>query len=398
MSAYPNPVYVVKAVRTPVAKSFKGHFSQVRPDDLLCHTIGAITQSVAKLDPKVISDVIVGCAMPEGMQGLNVGRLASLLAGLPESVPGMTVNRFCASGVQSVAIGANQIALGQADFILAGGVESMTAVPMGGFHPSINPLVFRQKGMTSIAYNMGTTAEVVAERFAIERDAQDQFAFDSHQKALRAIKLGRFNDEIEPYVLKKAQPCMDSGEIKTQRVTIDQDEGPRKNTTLEALARLKPVFKLKGSVTAGNSSQISDGAGMVLLASEAGLKQFGLEPVAEILGYQVSGLDPAIMGMGPVEAMAKVLTQTQLKQDDIDWIELNEAFAAQALAVIGQAHLDPDRVNPRGGAIALGHPLGATGAIRLATIISGMRQSGQKHGVVTMCIGAGMGAAMVVKV
>lgn len=398
MSTYPKPVYVVKALRTAVTKAQRGAFAHERPDNLLAHTIKAVVKSLPKVDPTVIGDVMVGCAMPEGMQGLNVARIAALMAGLPDRVPGMTVNRFCSSGVQTIALAANAIALGQAELILAGGVESMSQVPMGGFHPSGNPKMFVAKGRSEIAYSMGVTAEIVADQWSISREAQDQFAYDSHQKALQAQTQGLFGDEITPYSLDVKKPNLTNGQVKKTKQKVVKDEGPRADTSVEALAKLKPAFAVKGSVTAGNSSQVSDGAAMVMVASEQALQDFKLEPVGQILGYCVCGVDPKIMGIGPVQAIRDVLDQTGLSLDQIDWIELNEAFAAQSLAVIKEANLDVAKVNPRGGAIALGHPLGATGAIRMATILSGLKQTGGKLGLITMCIGTGMGAAMVVAV
>jgi acetyl-CoA acyltransferase len=336
--------------------------------------------------------VIVGCAMPEAEQGMNVARIGLLLAGLPHSVPGMTVNRFCSSGVQAVALAADRIRLGEADVMIAAGTESMSMVPMMGNKVAFNPAIFENEHV-GIAYGMGLTAEKVAERWKVTREAQDEFALQSHLRAIAGINNGEFEDEITPYLITEHMPDLGSREVKTKTREVKQDEGPRSDTSLEALAKLKTVFAQKGSVTAGNSSQMSDGAGAVLLCSEAALKRYNLTPIGKFLGFSVAGVPPEIMGIGPKEAIPRVLKQVGLSLNDMGWIELNEAFAAQSLAVINDVGLDPALVNPLGGAIALGHPLGATGAIRTATLLHGLRRRKQKYGMVTMCIGTGMGAA-----
>ncbi|OFZ67992.1 MAG: acetyl-CoA acetyltransferase [Betaproteobacteria bacterium RBG_16_56_24] len=392
MSKQVQEAYIVAATRTPVGKAPRGMFRNTRPDDLLVHVLKSVLAQAPSLDPASIGDVIVGCAMPEAEQGMNVARIALLLAGLPNTVPGMTINRFCSSGVQAVALAADRIRLGEADVMLAAGVESMSMVPMMGNKVAFNPAIFENEHV-AIAYGMGLTAEKVAERWKVSREAQDAFALQSHQRAIAAINNGEFKDEITPYRITEHVPDMNTREVKVKTRDAAQDEGPRGDTSLEALAKLKPVFAQKGSVTAGNSSQMSDGAGAVLLCSEAALKRYNLTPIGKFLGFSVAGVPPEIMGIGPKEAIPRVLKQVGMKLDDMGWIELNEAFAAQSLAVIQDAGLDPKIVNPLGGAIALGHPLGATGAIRTATLLHGMRRRKQKYGMVTMCIGTGMGAA-----
>jgi acetyl-CoA acyltransferase len=393
MSKQVREAYIVAATRTPVGKAPRGMFRNTRPDDLLAHVLRNVLAHSPSLDPASIADVIVGCAMPEAEQGMNVARIALLLAGLPSTVPGMTVNRFCSSGLQAVALAADRIRVGEADVMIAAGVESMSLVPMMGNKIALNPQIFARDENFAIAYGMGITAEKVAERWKVSREAQDMFAFNSHQRALRAISNGEFRDEIAPYSIVDHLPDLIQREVKIKTRLASQDEGPRADTSIETLAKLKPVFAQKGSVTAGNSSQMSDGAGAVLLCSEAALKRFNLTPMGKFLGYSVAGVPPEIMGIGPKEAVPRVLTQVGLKLKDLDWIELNEAFAAQSLAVMNDLGLDPEKVNPLGGAIALGHPLGATGAIRTATLLHGLRRRKQKYGLVTMCIGTGMGAA-----
>ena len=385
--------YIVAATRTPVGKAPRGMFRSTRPDDLLAHVLKSVLAQAPSLDPSQIADVIVGCAMPEAEQGMNVARIGLLLAGLPVGVPGVTVNRFCSSGVQAVAMAADRIRLGEADVMIAAGTESMSMVPMMGNKIAFDPEIFAHDENLGIAFGMGITAEKVAERWNVSREAQDAFALQSHQRAIAAIRNGEFKDEITPYTIAEHVPDMDSREVEKQSRDANQDEGPRADTSIEALARLKPVFAHKGSVTAGNSSQMSDGAGAVLLCSESALKCYNLTPIGKFLGYSVAGVPPEIMGIGPKEAIPRVLRQVGLKLDNIGWIELNEAFAAQSLAVINDVGLDPARVNPLGGAIALGHPLGATGAVRVATLMHGLRRRKEKYGMVTMCIGTGMGAA-----
>ncbi|MCX7553788.1 acetyl-CoA C-acyltransferase [Marinicella sp. S1101] len=393
-----KPVYIVEAVRTPIGKAPRGMFNKTRPDDLLARCLTEIIGRNPTFDPQSIGDVVIGCAMPEAEQGMNVARIAALLAGLPESVPAMTINRFCSSGIQAVAIAAQQIATGQMDAAIAGGTESMSMVPMMGHKIAMNPAVFAEDSDdVAIAYGMGITAEKVAEQWEVSRQAQDEFAVESHKRAINAIKNGYFDDEIVPIEVTSKQPDLaNAGNTVTTRV-VDTDEGPRPGSTPETLAKLRPVFRMGGSVTAANSSQMSDGAGALLLCNEEVLKRDNLTPIAMFHGFSVAGVPPEIMGIGPIKAIPKVLSLTGIKQDDLDWIELNEAFAAQSLAVIGELGLDTEKVNPNGGAIALGHPLGATGACRAATAIHGLRRTGGKYGMVTMCIGTGMGAAGVIE-
>jgi len=393
MTKQVQEAYIVAATRTPVGKAPRGMFRNTRPDDMLAHVIRSVMAQAPGLDPAAIADVIVGCAMPEAEQGTNVARIGLLLAGLPNTVPGVTINRFCSSGVQAVAMAADSIRLGEADVMIAAGVESMSMVPMMGNKIAINPAIFDKDENIAIAFGMGLTAEKVAERWKVSREAQDAFALQSHQRAIQAIAKGEFKDEISAYQIMDRIADLDSREVKINSKLASQDEGPRADTSLEALAKLKTVFAQKGSVTAGNSSQLSDGAGAVLLVSEAALKRYNLTPIGKFLGFNVAGVPPEIMGIGPKEAVPRVLKQVGLTLNDIGWIELNEAFAAQSLAVIQDLGLDPAKVNPLGGAIALGHPLGATGAIRTATLLHGMRRHKQKYGIVTMCIGTGMGAA-----
>ncbi len=388
--------YIVAATRTAVGKAPKGMFHNTRPDELLAHVLRSVVAKAPGIDPQQIRDAIIGCAMPEAEQGMNVARIGVLLAGLPDSVAAQTINRFCASGLQAVALAAQQIQLGQADLMLAGGTESMSMVPMMGNKVALSPNVFATTENTAIAYGMGITAEKVTEQWRIGREAQDAFALASHEKALAAQARGDFVDEITPFPVIQRQPNLAEQRIDTHTRLAERDEGPRPGTTLEALAKLKPVFRngqFGGTVTAGNSSQMSDGAAAILLASERAINNYGLTPLARFVSFAVAGVKPEIMGIGPVAAIPKALQQAGLRQDQLDWIELNEAFAAQALAVIQDCALDPARVNPLGGAIALGHPLGATGAIRTATLVHGLRRQRQKYGMVTMCIGTGMGAA-----
>jgi acetyl-CoA acyltransferase len=385
--------YIVAAVRTPVGKAPRGMFRHVRPDDMLAHVLKGVMAQVPGLDPHDIADVIVGCAMPEAEQGMNVARIGVLLAGLPDSVPAMTINRFCSSGVQAVALAADRIRTGDDDVVIAAGTESMSMVPMMGNKIALNDAVFRHGENVAIAYGMGITAEKVANQWKVSREEQDAFAVASHQKAAKAIANGAFKAEILPYEIDSAVPDLASGKIVQRSKMADTDEGPRPDTSMEGLAKLRTVFAAKGSVTAGNSSQTSDGAAAVILMSEAALKKYNVQPLARFVSFAVAGVPPEIMGIGPIKAIPKVLKQAGVKQDDLDWIELNEAFAAQSLAVIKDLGLDPSKVNPQGGAIALGHPLGATGAVRTATLVHGMRNAGSRYGMVTMCIGTGMGAA-----
>lgn len=394
MSSQKQEAYIVAATRLPVGKR-GGVFGKTRPDDLLVGALQAALAQVPELDPALIGDVIVGCAMPEAEQGMNVARMGVLLAGLPAQVPGVTVNRFCASGLQAVADAAAKIRLGEADVMIAAGTESMSVMPqMMGNKIAINPRIFENPDLIGMGYGMGLTAEKVAERWHISREDQDAFALQSHERAIAAQEAGLFDAEITPYETTSYVPSgQDNGEVIERQHVVRVDEGPRPDSSLEGLARLRPVFSARGSVTAGNSSQVSDGAAAVVLVSEKILKQLNLQPLARFVGYEVAGVPPEVMGIGPVEAIPKVLKQAGLTLDQMDWIELNEAFAAQALAVMRQLDLNPEKVNPLGGAIALGHPLGATGAIRTATLVHGLRRTGAKYGMVTMCIGTGMGAA-----
>jgi acetyl-CoA acyltransferase len=385
--------YVVAATRTPVGKAPRGALRTVRPDDLLVAAIRAAVAQVPSLDPAAIEDAVIGCAFPEAEQGMNVARNAVLLAGLPDTVGGITVNRYCSSGLNAVAIAADRIRVGEADVMLAGGVESMSLVPMAGNKPSFNPHIFDADQNVGIAFGMGITAEKVAQRWKVSREAQDEFALTSHQRAIAAQKAGEFGDEITPFEIVEKVANLGSHELEVKKRTMALDEGPRADTNAQALAKLRPAFAAKGSVTAGNSSQTSDGAGALLLASEGAVKRFNLKPLARFVSFAVRGVPPEIMGIGPKEAIPAALRTAGLKLEDMDWIELNEAFAAQALAVIGDLGLDRAKVNPMGGAIALGHPLGATGAIRSATLLHALRRRGLKYGMVTMCVGTGMGAA-----
>ena len=382
--------YIVAATRTPVGKAPRGVFRNTRPDEMLAHVIRAVVAQAPGIDPMRIEDAIIGCAMPEGEQGMNVARIGVLLAGLPDQVPAQTINRFCSSGVQAIALAADRIRLGESDLVLAGGTESMSMVPMMGNKVAMSPQVFEDDNV-AIAYGMGITAEKVAEEWKVTREEQDAFALASHQKALAAQAAGEFTAEISPYTVVSNVP--DGNTVRVVERLVENDEGPRADTSAEGLARLRPVFRMGGSVTAGNSSQMSDGAGAVLLASEKAIKEYGLTPLARFVSFAVAGVRPEVMGIGPIAAIPKALALAGLSKEQMDWIELNEAFAAQALAVIKDLGLDTSKVNPLGGAIALGHPLGATGAIRAATLVHGLRRRKQKYGMVTMCIGTGMGAA-----
>jgi len=393
MTKQVQDAYIVAAVRTPVGKAPRGMFRNTRPDDLLAHVIREVLRSVPEIDPARVEDVIVGCAMPEAEQGMNVARVGLLLAGLPDSVPGMTINRFCSSGVQAVAMAADRIRLGEADVMIAGGTESMSLVPMGGNKVAFNPAIFEKDENVAIAYGMGITAEKVAARWKVSREEQDAFALESHRRAILAIEKGDFRQEIAPFGISDRVPDLESRTVKVLSREAGVDEGPRADTSLEALAKLRPAFAAKGTVTAGNSSQMSDGAAAVVLVSGRLAKELSLKPLARFAGYAVAGVPPDIMGIGPIKAIPKVLGQAGINQGEVDWIELNEAFAAQSLAVMKELDLDPAKVNPLGGAIALGHPLGATGAIRTATLVHGLKRTGKRYGLVTMCIGTGMGAA-----
>ena len=385
-------VFVIAARRTAVGKAYKGSLRHTRPDDLGAAVVRELVAGAPDLDPARVGDVIMGCAMPEGEQGMNVGRNIALLAGLPDTVPGMTVNRFCSSGLETIALGAMQIMTGRAEAVIAGGVETMTMVPMGGMRYLPNPTLAADH--PEAVLGMGLTAERLVERDGIGREQQDEFAYNSHMKAVKAIEAGRFADEIVP--VQAHLPGTDAkGRPVDAPVEFKTDEGPRADTTLEALARLRPAFRQGGTVTAGNSSQMSDGAAAVLLVSGEVARELKLEPLARFVDYRVAGVPPEIMGIGPVEAVPRVMQATGLSLDGMDVIELNEAFAAQSLSVCKGLGLDPAdaRLNPNGGAVALGHPLGCTGAKLTATALHELKRRGGRHALVTMCIGTGMGAA-----
>jgi acetyl-CoA acyltransferase len=398
---------IVSSVRTPVGKAFKGSLRATRPDDLAALAIKEALARVPGLDAKEIDDVILGCAMPEGEQGMNVARIAALRAGLPIETSAMTVNRFCSSGLQAIAIAAERIRGGSAQVIVAGGTESMTMVPMGGNKVSPNPWLVDHSPDTYI--NMGLGTEHIARKYGITREQADQFSVESHKKALAAIAAGKFKEETVPVEVKITAVANGNGNVSgassgnlkakaapkatTQTFTFDTDEGPRADTSLEALAKLKPAFHVKGTVTAGNSSQMSDGAAAAVVMSEERAKALGLKPLARFVAYATAGVLPEEFGIGPVAAIPKALKIAGLSLNDVAVFELNEAFAAQSLAVIQQAGLDPSRVNPNGGAIALGHPLGCTGAKLTATILRELQRRNARYGMVTMCIGGGMGAA-----
>ncbi len=406
MSKQVQDAYIVAATRTPIGRSHRGFFRNTRPDDLLATVLRAALAQVPGLDPKAIEDVICGCAIPEAQQGLNVARIGAVLAGLPKSVGGITVNRFCASGLSAVQMAADRIRVGEADVMIAAGTESMSMVPMMGNTPSLSPTLFANTDDVEnygIAYGMGLTAEKVAQQWKVSREAQDAFAYQSHMRAVAAMKAGEFTNEITPVDVAERSVDLDAAQVSVTTRSVSLDEGARPDTTVEGLARLKPAFAVPrkadgmptglGSVTAGNSSQTSDGAGSLILASEAAVQRFGLTPLARFVSFASRGVPPHLMGIGPIEAIPAALRSAGLKLEDMDWIELNEAFAAQSLAVINTLGLDPAKVNPMGGAIALGHPLGATGAIRSATVVHALRRQNKKYGMVTMCVGMGQGAA-----
>jgi acetyl-CoA acyltransferase len=396
MSKQVQDAYIVAATRTPIGKAPRGMFNKTRPDDLLVRVIQSALAQAPGLDPALITDAIIGCSFPEAEQGFNIARQSVLLAGLPKTVGGVTINRYCASGITALAMAADRIRVGECDVMLAGGVESMSMVPMMGHHPSMNLNMFTDENV-GMAYGMGLTAEKVAEQWKVSREAQDAFSVESHRRAIAAQQAGFFKDETTPVEIITRTPDLATGEIKVKTRTVDTDEGARPETSMETLGKLKPVFAAKGSVTAGNSSQMSDGAGALLVVSEKILREHNLTPLAKFSSFAVKGVPPEIMGIGPKFAIPEALKAAGITQDQLDWIELNEAFAAQALAVIGDLGLDPAKVNPMGGAIALGHPLGATGAIRAATVVHALRRNNLKYGMVTMCVGAGMGAAGIIE-
>ena len=382
---------IVAMSRTAVGKSKKGVTRSSRSDEMAAVVIGDLMQQTGgRLDPNEIDDVIIGCAMPEGAQGLNFARVISLRAGLPVEVPGQTINRFCSSGLQSIAMAAESIIANNADVIIAGGAETMSLVPMTGFQISPNP--YMAENDPNVYMSMGHTAERVADEFNVSREAMDQFAYESHQKAGRATDAGIFAQEIVPFMVEESFIDED-GQRQTVMIKLDQDEHLRRETTVDGLAKLKPVFRQGGRVTAGNSSPLSDGAAGVIIMEASKAAQLGLKPLAQFVGFNVAGVRPEIMGVGPINAIPRVLKRTGIKLDDIDLIELNEAFAAQALPVMRTLEMNPEKVNVNGGAIALGHPLGCTGAKLTVQIIHEMKRRNSKYGMVTMCIGGGMGAA-----
>ncbi len=387
-----NAAYIVSSIRTPVGKANRGTLAHVRPEAMGADAVRGALDRVDGLTKEDVDDVIMGCAFPEGPQGMVLGRTVAQKAGLPHHVPGATVNRFCSSGLQTIVMGAQAIATGQADVVVAGGTESMSLVPMSGFYFQPEPDLVLEEG-SQLYVSMGITAENVAEEYGVSREDQDAFALRSHQRALEAIESGRFADEIVPLTVSVTRRV--NGTTTTEQTTFDTDEGPRADTNLEALSGLRPVFKKGGTVTAGNASQTSDGAAASVVMSGHRVGELGVDPLARIVGYAVAGVAPEVMGIGPVNAIQKVLRQTDLSLDDIGLIELNEAFASQALAVIRELDLDEEIVNVNGGAIALGHPLGCTGAKLTATLLHEMNRRQVRYGICTMCIGGGMGAAAV---
>ncbi len=392
MSRQIQDAYIVSAVRSSVGKA-RGQFANTRPDDLLSEVLKVAVSRVPALKTHSIDDVIIGCAMPEGSQGMNVARIATLLAGLPIGTPAQTVNRFCSSGLQTISTAVNAIVMGEAEIAIAGGVESMSAVPLGGYSFSANPRYTEEKEHLGIAFGMGITAEKVAKKWQVTRQEQDEFALSSHQKALKAQQQNTFKEQIVPIQVFSHTPDLANDKVLVNEKIISQDQGPRADTTIEVLAKLRPAFAMNGTVTAGNSSQMSDGAAALMVVSERIVSQYQLKPLARLCGFAVAGVEPEYMGIGPIEAIPKALKQANLSLSDLGWIELNEAFAAQSLAVIKTLNLPIEKVNPQGGAIALGHPLGATGAILTTKLIYGAKAQGIRYGMVTMCIGTGMGAA-----
>ncbi len=388
-----NEAFIVNSIRTAVGKANRGALVNVRPETLGGFVVARAIEGVKGLEKEMVDDVLMGCAMPEGPQGLNMGRIIAQVAGLPDAVPGATVNRFCSSGLQTIVMASQAVAVGYNQVVVAGGAESMSQVPMSGFYFQPDPGIV--DGDPDVYISMGQTAENVAERYTVSREEQDRFALQSHERAIVAIDSGRFTDEIVPYPVRDVVYAGGG----TQAVELDfaVDEGPRRGSTLEALAKLKPVFRAGGTVTAGNASQMSDGAAATVVMSGAMVRELGVDPMARIAGFAVAGVAPDVMGVGPIPAIAKVLKQTGLSVKDIGLVELNEAFAAQALAVIREAGLSEDIVNVNGGAIALGHPLGCTGAKLTATLLHEMKRRGVRYGICTMCIGGGMGAAAVIE-
>ncbi len=380
---------IVTSLRTAVGKAKKGTLRDVRPDEMAAEVIKAAVERTPGLDPASIDDILIGCAMPEAEQGMNVARIAALRAGMPVSVPAATINRFCSSGLQTIAMAAERIMVGSADIIIAGGTETMSLVPMGGFKVVPNPVLVESRPETYL--NMGLTAERVANEYNVSREDQDRFSFRSHQRAVAAIRAGKFAEEIVP--LRVNRKVRRGGKNFVEEIMFDTDEGPRGDTDIEKLAQLKPVFMQGGTVTAGNSSQMSDGAAASVVMSSEKAKELGLKPMAKFVSFAVAGVPPEVMGIGPIKAVPKALKLAGLRLEDMDVIELNEAFASQALAVIRELGMDEEKVNVNGGAVALGHPLGCTGAKLTATLLHEMKRSNAEYGMVTMCIGGGMGAA-----
>ena len=401
MSKQVQDAYIVAATRTPIGRSGRGYFRNTRPDDLLIAAILSAMRQVPSLDPGAIEDAIVGCSFPEGEQGMNMARVAVALCGFPKPVGGVTVNRFCASGLTAIQIAADRIRVGEADVLIAGGAESMSLVPMGGNKPSFNPKIFEHDENVGIAYGMGLTAEKVAMQWKVSREAQDAFALESHTRAMKAQAAGEFANEMTAIDVIERFPNLadrgEAGEQGTKTRTVSLDEGPRPDTSLEGLARLRPVFAAKGSVTAGNSSQTSDGAGALILASENAVKQFGLKPLARFVSFAARGVPPEIMGIGPIEAIPAALKYAGLSLADIDLFEVNEAFASVPLAWLKEIGGDPARLNVNGGAIALGHPLGASGTKLMTTLVHALRARGKRWGLQTMCEGGGLANVTIVE-
>ena len=387
----PNDAVIVTSLRTPVGKAKRGALRYTRPEAIGAAAVRAAVEKTPNLTPECVEDVLIGCAFPEGPQGMNMGRIIAGMAGLPDSVPGATVNRFCSSGLQTIAMAVQSVEAGWSRCVVAGGTESMTLVPMSGYYFQPDPTV--ANGRPNVYVSMGNTAENLAEKYQISREDQDRFAYQSHQKALAAIAEGRFEEELEPVDL--AFTTFENGQTRQVSTTFTTDEGPRADTSMEALARLRPVFRNRGTVTAGNSSQMSDGAAAAVVMSTALAQELEATPLARMAGFAVAGVPPEIMGIGPVDAVRKVLNQTGLSLSEIGLVELNEAFAVQAMAVIQELDLDESIVNVNGGAVALGHPLGCTGAKLTATLLHEMIRRRVRYGICTMCIGGGMGAAAV---
>ena len=384
-----NGAYIVSGVRTPVGKADRGALKSVRPEELGALALSEAVARVPGLKPEQVDDVLVGCAFPEGPQGMNMGRIIAQRAGLPDEIPGATINRFCSSGLQTIAMATQAIATGYADVVAAGGVESMSMVPMSGFFFQPNPDTVEED--RDVYVSMGITAENVAAKYGISREDQDRFSLRSHQRAHEAVSGGRFDEEIVAVEIDEVH-FKDGAAVNT-KMTFNRDEGPRPDTSLEALAKLPPVFRMGGTVTAGNASQRSDGAAMTIVMSESLMREMDLEPIGRLVGFSLAGVRPELMGIGPINAIRRVLKQTGLTLDDIALIELNEAFAAQAVAVIRETGLDEDRVNVNGGAIAMGHPLGCTGAKLSISLLNELARRGGRYGICTMCVGGGMGAA-----